>query len=142
LAESPRLKHRQCIGALSTEDALAIWSRVEPLLRRVTSRDHGRSSTDTIKKLIEEEKATLWAHKGLDLICITSIDIHPTGVKSCLVHACGGKGLEVCKDMSEILAEYAKTVGCDLLEIYGREGWLKTLNGFEKDITVMTRELI
>lgn len=128
-------------GALSREDALKVWPLVEPMVKRVTDRDRGRSSPETLRKLIEEEKAVLWAHDGLDLVWITSIEKHLTGKKSCLVIACAGEGLDTCKEEIERVAEYAKFMGCDQLQIYGREGWLKALDGFEKDITILTREL-
>jgi len=54
-------------GAFTRENALTIWPLVEPLVQRATEKDFGRSSTDTIKELIEQDKAVLWADNDLKI---------------------------------------------------------------------------
>ena len=128
-------------AALKKDDALKIWPVVEPLIKRATDRDKGRSSTDTIRTLIENDQAVLWVNDDLSLVWVTSIEVYRTGVKACLIRVCGGQGLDICKEAINEVDRYARYMGCDLLEIYGREGWLRTLEGFAKDITVMSRQL-
>ena len=129
------------ICALKKDDALAVWPFVEPLIKKATDRDKGRTTPETFRQDIERDEAVLWVTDDLSLACITAIVTHPTGLKACVVQACGGEDMEKCKELCELLADYAKTIDCDLLEIYGREGWLRTLPNFTKDVVAMSREL-
>ena len=127
--------------AVPRETALNLWPEIEPLLKRATDRDRGRSTPETLKALIAENKAHLWVCDDLSMAMITTVEKYPTGKLACLVRALGGSGLSHCLDKIDQVVEYARALGCDFIEIQGREGWLKVLPGFEKDATIMTREL-
>lgn len=129
------------IAAIRKEDTHTVWPHISHLIKKATDRDKGRSSPETIFESIQKDEALLWATDDLSLVCITSIESYPTGIKACVVQACGGEDLEKCKELCELLADYAKTIDCDLLEIYGREGWLRTLPNFTKDVVAMSRDI-
>jgi hypothetical protein len=128
-------------AALSANDAIEVWPHVAPLLEMAVSRDRGRSSMDVLRNDVGAGNCTVWINDDLSLAWVTSIEVYPTGKKVCLVRYCGGQGLDICQQAIETIAEYARVVGCDHLEIVGREGWLRALPGFERDYTVMTRPL-
>lgn len=124
-------------GAFSKEDALKLWPLVEPLIKRATDLDHGRSTPDTIKELISQDKALLWADKNLKMVLVSSVEEYPTGKKTLLLRVCGGEDLSICKQAFPMLKDYARDMGCDSVEVRGRKGWLKVLPEFKEDYTVL-----
>lgn len=128
-------------GAFSKEDALKLWPLVEPLIKKATDLDYGRSSPETIKQLIKDNKALLWADKNLKMVLVSSVEEYPTGRKTLLLRVCGGEDLSICKQAFPMLKDYARDMGCDSLEVGGRKGWLKVLPEFKEDYTVLRAEL-
>lgn len=128
-------------AALSINDAQTVWPIVEPMFQRVVDRDRGRSSTETIKQSIMDGRSILWVSSDIEIAVTTSIEVYPTGKKSCLIAACAGENLETCKHAEKVLERYAKEMGCEMIEIYGRGGWLRALDGYEKDNTIMSKGL-
>lgn len=53
-----------------------------------------------------------------------------------------GNGIDAC--LPQLVATFehlAQAMGCDFVEVSGREGWLRKLPGFKRDYTVMSRQL-
>lgn len=128
-------------GALSRDEALLVWPLIEPLVKRATDRDFGRSSPETIKQLIQDDKALLWVDKNLKMALVTTIEVYPTGKKSLLCRVCAGEDLNIPKSFIETLKNYAKDIGCECIEIFGRDGWLKVFKDMKKDYSVMRLDI-
>ncbi len=129
------------LGALNIKEAEIIWPVVEPMFQRVVDRDKGRSSTATIKQSIMCGKSVLWISSDIEIAITTSIEVYPTGKRSCLILACAGENLETCKHAAKVLESYASDMQCEMIEIYGRGGWLRALDGYEKDNIIMSKGL-
>jgi len=128
-------------AVLTRDDALIIWPRVEPLLKRATDRSASRNTPETIRKMIAAGDAILWTYKDLSLVYVTTIEQYPTGKKSCLIFLGAGKGLDKCREMEKVICDYARAIDCDMVEILGREGWLRVFGDYTKDSTLMRKEL-
>lgn len=117
-----------------------VWDKIESLIRRATERDHGRTSPETVKADLEAETALLWVSPDLSAVAVTTTETHPTGLKSLVIRYAAGNGGDFNRKMVDF-EEYARALGCDAIEIYGRRGWLRALDGFEEDMTVMRKSL-
>ena len=128
-------------GALTIGEAMTLWPVVAPMFQRVVDRDKGRSSVDIMKRDVKQGRSILWVSSDIEIAILSSIEVYPTGKRSCLITACAGENLETCKTACKTLESYAKDVGCEMIEIYGRGGWLRALDGFEKDNIIMSKEI-
>lgn len=52
-----------------------------------------------------------------------------------------GGDLDELREMHDAACEWGKAQGCDMVQILGREGWARALDGYEKVYTVMGRKL-
>tara|TARA_R110000822_G_scaffold17434_3_gene58753 strand:- start:1555 stop:1887 length:333 start_codon:yes stop_codon:yes gene_type:complete len=110
-------------------------------LQKAVDRDSDRSSIATLKNLIETDLATLWVDEQYKSAAITTQEVYPTGLKSCVVRVAGGE-LKTFVYGLDLMTEYAKITGCNMIEIYGREGWAKALKGFDKSHVVMSKRIL
>lgn len=59
----------------------------------------------------------------------------------CVLTACGGEDMREWLPLLGKIEDYAKAEGCKSLRIFGREGWLRVLDGYRKMAVVIEKEL-
>jgi hypothetical protein len=89
----------------------------------------GRTHTrDQVWDRIQHGRAMLWP--GRDAVILTEVITHPIGLKSCNTWLQGGDLTEL-KTMHPIVECWARGGGCDRMIGWGRDGWLRVLDGWE-----------
>jgi hypothetical protein len=89
----------------------------------------GRTHTrDQVWERIEHGRATLWP--GLNAVILSEFIVHPIGLKSCNTWLQGGELAEL-RTMHPRLEQWACGNDCDRIIAWGRDGWLRVLDGYE-----------
>jgi hypothetical protein len=119
------------VSLVPSEFVQQVWHEVAPQLARCVARSGGRISLQSINEDLRQGAQTLWvALEDGQIIGCTTIRIieYPTGVRALSYENLAGErfadwmlvGHSVCQ-------EYAKALGCTLLEVTGRSGWERYL---------------
>lgn len=117
----------------------AQWERCAPFIERAVERAEGSFDLAHVRGKVFSGEAQLWP--GLNSAVVTRIETHPSGLKSCLLWLAGGDDLEELKRLEMAIAAWAESLGCTRMEIIGRRGWLKALDGYREGSTVLVRDL-
>lgn len=89
----------------------------------------GRTHTrDQVWDRVDHGQAMLWP--GRDAVILTEFISHPIGLRSCNVWLQGGDLAEL-KLMHPVVECAARAAGCDRMIAWGRDGWLRVLDGWE-----------
>ena len=110
----------------------SVWEKVSPMLNKALRYSFGKYTTESIREFLKGEQMQLWV--GIDYyeiraFTITQIVNYP-GKKILIIMFAGGSDLSGWLSYIEILKRFAKKKGCDGIEIYGRNGWVKKLKPF------------
>ena len=104
------------------------WNKIEPFIEKAAEYTYGRYSIDNLHDMVKEGEHQLWVaydngkFKGTVL---TNIMNYPQRKVLCMGF-CGGEDLKEWKDpMLSLLKRFAKDMGCDSIEAFGRLGWAK-----------------
>ena len=117
------------------------WPHVEPLLRPAIE-DVGLSDFADIEAEILEGRALVWLAWNGQIAAAASTSICRVGEdRICILTACGGHGIDDWLSLLGKIEEYAKLEGCKAMRIYGRDGWLRALDGYRKKAIVIEKEL-
>jgi hypothetical protein len=117
------------------------WPHVEPLLRPAIQ-NVGLSDFDDIASEILTGGALVWiAWDGEKIAAAASTTLQRIGPDSiCVLTACGGQKMDSWLSLLGKIEDYAKAEGCKALRIFGREGWLRVLDGYQKTAIVIEKE--
>lgn len=97
-------------------------------------------TTDYILSRLLEKTYALWVYGDITAAGITEVIEYPTK-KVCLVAFAGGRDMpEWAKDMPTI-EQWAKSVGCESIEIHGRKGWQRVFKTYQPVSTMISRSL-
>ena len=120
------------------------WSKLEGFIKNAAEYTYGRFAAEDLYKLVKADEHQLWvAFEGEDFksAVITNIVSYPQ-CRSLCIGFCGGQELETwVTPMLDTLKRYAKDMGCDSIEVFGRPGWSKILKNFGYRNTWVTFEL-
>lgn len=117
----------------------ALWPWVQHWLAKA---DGYRSTADDLYPLLCRGERQLWlclSGECLSGACITRLAEYPQ-CKAVVVTTLGGDGGD-WNAMLQDVEDYARAHGCDRLEIQGRRGWLRALQGYQEVSTVISKEL-
>lgn len=115
----------------------AQFERCAPWLQAALDRDVGTHALEDVWALIESGIAQLWPTP--DGAMVTVVETYPKA-KVLRGWLAGGDLRQIQKSEPTIRA-WAKDVGCTLVMIGGRRGWLKAFDGYREFYTVMVREI-
>lgn len=109
------------------------WEKIEPFAKKAAKYTHGRFKAEDLYEMVLDGGHQLWvAYEGPEFkgMVVTNIMNYPQRRLLCLGF-CGGKELKSWKaPMLTLLRGFAKDMGCDSIEAYGRPGWA---NVFKND---------
>jgi len=132
------------ISLVPAEYVDTCWDKIENYIKNAAEYTYGRFSAEDLYRLVKADEHQLWvAFDGTDFksAVITNIVNYPQ-CKSLCMGFCGGQEVdEWIEPMLTTLKRYAKDVGCDSIEAFGRPGWAKILKKFGYQNTWVTFEL-
>lgn len=117
------------------------WPFVEPLLRPAIE-NVGLTDFEAFKAEVLCGDALLWlVVDGGKLKAAVTTVLQQTGRdKVCVLTACGGHGMNEWLPLLEKIEAFARAEGCRSLRIFGRDGWLRALDGYRKKAIVIEKE--
>jgi hypothetical protein len=118
-------------------DVIAEWVRCRAWLLAALEHTTDRFNEDDIVKGILVGEYQFWP--GPDAAIVTQIAVYPRRRVS-LGFLAGGN-LNTVRRMERDIAAKAKAAGIEQIEIVGRRGWLRALDGYEERFTMATRNL-
>lgn len=126
----------------------SIWDEVKHEIQKALDRDFNRTSIDTVYNSIKNQDNQLWIYKEEAVSCVfvTSIIKYENAKQLRLLYA-GGSGWNAFLNKGEIdtimniFKRFALSKNCSEIEIWGREGWMKIIDGLNKSYTVMRLKL-
>lgn len=126
-------------------EVVTIWPEVAPLIQKAIDRSQGEMTVEDVAKFIAERDMQLWvAEKNgrVSAAFVTSIANHPR-LRVLRIVLCGGEGLGEWRDAAQAQFEkFAKANGCRQLDIIGRRGWGRALEGWQEAYVVFRRDII
>jgi hypothetical protein len=109
------------------------WAKIEPFIEKAAEYTYGRYSASNLYDMVKDGDHQLWvAYDGGDFkgTVLTNVMNYPQRRVLCMGF-CGGIELKDWKTpMLDLLKRYAKDMGCDSIEAFGRPGWA---NVFKND---------
>lgn len=117
-----------------------LWQQFErnrDLIQEVIDRGIGTHDIDDVWKEIESGNAQLWP--TANSIMITNIETYPRA--KVLRGWLAAGDLKEIVSTEEVIRNWAKKQGCDLVIIGGRRGWLRAFPGYKETHTLMSRRI-
>lgn len=117
------------------------WPHVEPLLRPAIE-NVGLSNFEDIENEILIGCGLVWIAWDDKIVAAASTTLQRIDSDLiCVLTACGGRDMKDWLPLLAKIEDYARAEGCKALRIFGREGWLRVLDGYEKTAVVMEKAL-
>ena len=76
--------------------------------------------------------------RGCECAVVTGIMPHNA---TCIIKACGGKGIQHWLGLLDEIETWAKRQGCTTMRLFGREGWRRKLRDYRVTRVIMDKEL-
>ena len=109
------------------------WEKIEHFFEKAAEYTYGRYSPSDLYDMVKDGDHQLWVvYDGSDFkgTVLTNVMNYPQRRVLCMGF-CGGTELKDWKTpMLDLLKRYAKDMGCDSIEAFGRPGWA---NVFKND---------
>lgn len=121
------------------------WAEYSPMIQKAINIQDEWTLESVYKHLINPTynnwPMQLWVIPG-QFALVTQIQTFPSGVRKCLLFLGGGENLPAIRAAHSKVSDWAKRYhGCTKFMIYGRRGFLKSLEGFTELSTVMECKL-
>lgn len=117
------------------------WPHIEPLLRPAIE-NVGLNNFEDIEESILIGCGLVWIAWDEKIVAAASTTLERIGSDLiCVLTACGGSGINEWLPLLNKIEEYAKAEGCKAMRIFGREGWLRVLDGYHKMAIVIEKDL-
>ena len=124
------------------EDIDKVWGEVEPLLSNVLDKGNGEYLIEDLYRFVKERSLQLWiCDDGTKIVGagLTEVTQYPQ-VKVCLVRAWSADvGRAEWVGFLTFVEEWASSIGCDAIEIFGRPGWERVLPDYSKSIVILRK---
>ncbi|REJ67655.1 MAG: hypothetical protein DWQ28_06665 [Proteobacteria bacterium] len=113
------------------------WARCSKYIEDALQYAGGTHTIQDVMVAVSEGKAQFFP---LDKSAIVTEIVDYPQKSVCRIWLAGGD-LDELKDAEVAIAVWAKTHGCDGMEIIGRRGWSRTLSNYRQNSVVLTREI-
>ena len=126
-------------GTVQPHEVEAAWSWVNPFLSDLEKTNPGWDSTDVFLALVRRE-AQCWfiaehgKPVGIVITKLGKVNDTPSGLLWNALQA--GIGL-----LTDHIEPWFREMGCKFVEINGRKGWSKVLDGYRETTRVFVKEL-
>lgn len=128
--------------AVNADQFWQVWPQVEPLFERFAT-DTQTTTVEIMRDKVLSKEAQLWcyAEQGEIIgIGLTEIYEHHKG-RFCRIWAICGHLEPYLQDLAHAIEAWASSIGCNAIEINGRRGWAKALEGYRPKAWVIEKDL-
>lgn len=126
---------RRRIGHLTTS-SLDEWKRCAPYIEAALEHAHGTHTLDDVLQLVVAGDAQFWAFDNAAIV--TEIVRYPQ--RTVLRFWLAGGDLDTLTEAEPEIIEWSKQWGCQSVEIFGRRGWSRALEGYQPTSTIMVKD--
>lgn len=118
------------------------WPESKKYIQKALLADGERFTLESIYQGIVSRDLQLWVAEGSEIkaICITEIQKLPK-TTVCLLFLCGGTDHKEWVGHIKPIERWAKSQGCNEMEIVGRKGWGRVLEGYKEIKTILGKPL-
>lgn len=112
-----------------------MWHLARPWIDRACSRSSGRYTTETVYRDLMLRNKQLWCAVDGDnvhAVMVTEILTYATGLKTCFILMCVGRGRTDWQHLMDNIIDWAKSCGCQMMESWARPGWERVLGDWRK----------
>ena len=130
------------IACCPPNDAPRLWLRVKHLIVEAMRRgDMG--SFEEVERDVLGNNAYLWVAIEDDVFLAVAVTKVTQGEKErlCTIVACGGEDFQRFGHLIKDLEDYARTEGCQAMEVCGRAGWVRLLSEYRPVKVILRKEL-
>jgi hypothetical protein len=130
---------RDCGVLVYREQVPAVWPQVEHFIRLT---DGYRSTADDLYPLLLNGDRQLWLCVSRGQIvgaCISRVVEYPQSraVLVTTLGGCGGDWVQMLEDVEQ----FARASGCARVEVQGRYGWVRKLDGYAPVSATLSKEV-
>ena len=121
------------ITAVIPDKVHSVWADVVALIDAAYAQADERIPSDILDQ-IAQRKMILWVgvgERGQIIVAATTVLFQARSGLVCRIVGCGGTEPNKWKDSVRHLETYAKAEGCCKMQIDGRLGWTRVLEGYE-----------
>ncbi len=135
-----------CLVCVEPSKVHLVWPHVAPLLRQAIARTAISAFTD-IERDILHGSALLWIaasaeRNGAAIEAAASTSLQQTDAgRICVITACAGKNMSRWLSLIKGIEAYARDEGCNCVRIFGRQGWLRVLDGYRRTNVILDKQL-
>lgn len=130
-------------GTVQPHEVEAAWVWISPFLSDLEKTNPGWDSTDVFLALVRRE-AQCWfiadhgRPVGIVITKIGKVNNTPSG----LLWIASGNALEAGTELlTHHIEPWFRSMGCKFVEINGRKGWIRVLDGYRETTRVFVKEL-
>lgn len=131
------------IKVLKRDNAREAWPQVSSLVKSACDAYGNEDDLDVLGRiLLNDYQAFIAVDEKPVAIAITQITQTRSGKKGTIVY-CAGEGLTEWVNFIDIIADWCKAQGCNLVEGIGRTGWERILasKGFKPVASTIRKQL-
>jgi len=119
------------VKQISQECVDIFWtSEVKGWIQKVVEQTGGRHTLQTTYRLLKEGVMTMFLifhNSKVSAVVVTQVMIYPAKKTLAFLFIGGNKVVNYLKNIEKFFIQYAKSINIDLIECYGRKGWIKVL---------------
>lgn len=132
------------IGGVPATHIMAVWDRVEPILKSAVRTRTG-FGLDHVLTELQLGNTQLWVIGNFDAVAITSVQVRPLH-RVLYVRNLAGRGMESWfDDWVKVVEAFAKHNDCKFVEFEGRKAWIKLAqlrgDGYKPEAYIFRKEL-
>ena len=131
------LREKSEVRGIQSSELGQFWPIAKPLVQKALERGSDYS-IDEVYMGLRRQEMQLWMYEDKAAL-VTKIHTH-RGKKVCLLLALAGEAMPNWLEYRPLLEMWARSKGCDEMQIYGRIGWAK-LTGYTVEWTKMSKAL-
>ena len=119
------------VKQISQECIDIFWTtEVKGWIQKVVEQTGGRHTLQTTYRLLKEGVMTMFLifhNSKVSAVVVTQVMIYPAKKTLAFLFIGGNKVVNYLKKIENFFIQYAKSINIDLIECYGRKGWIKVL---------------
>lgn len=114
------------------------FERCKPWIQAALDKSLGEYAIEHVWQFLETGAAQIWPTPNACMV--TLVETYPTGLKMLKGWLSGGDLSEIVRTEPNIRA-WGRGIGCNLVVIGGRPGWVRAFEGYRSAYSVIVRDL-